>query len=96
MSPKQSDMSPKKYDEAFKRNAVGLIESGHSAASVARDLGVPINRIYAWRDKYGKLVSKHGNAKHNLDNEARLERELAHTKMELDILKKAIAIFTKS
>jgi transposase-like protein len=42
-------MSIKKYDEEFKRKAVRLVESGHTAARVARDLGLRANPVYLWR-----------------------------------------------
>ena len=41
-----------KYDVGFKQNAVGLVESGQTAAQVARDLGVPVERLYQWVKQY--------------------------------------------
>jgi len=32
----------KKYDEAFKREAVRLVEEGMKASQVERDLGIPL------------------------------------------------------
>jgi transposase len=86
-------MSNQKYDEAFKRNAVELVESGQTGAQVARDLGVPANQLYSWCKQYRRTPSKHGNALVNQDEVTQLRKELARTQMELDILKKAIAIF---
>jgi transposase len=86
-------MSNQKYDEAFKRNAVQLVESGQSVSQVAKDLGVPANQLYAWCKKYRRTPSQHGNALSNQDEVTLLRKELARTQMELDILKKAIAIF---
>ena len=88
-------MVNKKYDEEFKRNAVRLVESGQTAARVARDLGLRANQIYLWRKRYGTSPSVHGNASANHDEFTRLRKELERTKMELDILKKAIGIFTR-
>ena len=88
-------MSNTKYDEEFKRNAVRLVESGQSAAQVARDLGLQANQVYAWRKRYGSTPSVHGNAAHNQDEVTQLRAELERTKMELDILKKAVSIFSR-
>jgi transposase len=88
-------MSNKKYDEAYKRNAVRLVESGQSAARVARDLGLRANQVYAWRKRYGATASVHGNASQNQDEVTHLRKELERTQMELDILKKAISIFSR-
>jgi transposase len=89
-------MSHSKYDDAFKRNAVKLVESGTTAAQVARDLGIPVNQLYMWCSRYRKTPSKHGNASENQDEVKKLQKELTRTRMELDILKKAITIFSRS
>lgn len=88
-------MSHQKYDEAFKRNAVQLVESGQTGAKVARDLGVPATQLYAWCKRYRTTPSGHGNAAHNQDETTQLRKELEQTKMELDILKKAMSIFAR-
>lgn len=89
-------MSNQKYDEAFKRSAVQLVESGQTGAQVARDLGVPANQLYSWCHKYRALPSTHGNATVQQDETAMLRKRLARAEMELDILKKAISIFGRS
>jgi transposase len=44
----------RKYTEAFKREAVGLMESsGKPIAELARDLGINDNNLYRWRALYG-------------------------------------------
>jgi transposase len=91
-------MSQQKYDESFRRNAVQLVESGQSGAQVARDLGVPASQIYTWCAKYRRAASKHsthGNASENQSEVAQLRKELSLARMELDILKKAITIFSQ-
>jgi transposase len=88
-------MSKQKYDEAFKRNAVQLVESGRTGAEVARDLGVPANQLYAWCHRYRRTPSTHGNAASNQDELTTVRKELEQTKMELDILKKAMSIFAR-
>lgn len=94
-SANQSIMSRIKYDDAFKTNAVKLVESGQRAAQVARDLGMHVNQLYHWCRRYGTVPSTHGNAAHNQDEVTQLRKELERTKMELDILKKAVTIFAR-
>jgi len=90
-----------KYDADFKKEAVELsLEPGKTAKQVAEDLGVPLGTFTRWRCEYAKdrdnAFPGHGNQRPN-DNEVdRLRRELLDVKMERDILKKAVAIFSKN
>ena len=88
-------MSINNYDEAYKRNAVSLVETGTPAAQVARDLGISAHLIYTWRKQYGTQPSRHGNAETNQEENARLRKQLARAEAELDILKKAMSIFSR-
>jgi transposase len=88
-------MSYRKFDEEFKRNAVKLVESGQTSAQVARDLGLHVNQVYEWCKRFRTEPSTHGNAAHNQDEVTQLRKELERTKMELDILKKAVGIFSR-
>lgn len=88
-------MSRIKYDEAFKRNAVGLVESGTKVSQVARDLGVNASQLYGWCQQYRTTASTHGNQLSQQDETSRLRRELSLKTAELDILKKAIGIFSR-
>lgn len=45
------------YTEEFRRDAVGMIErEGLTAAEVSRRLGVNVNLLRKWREKYGREV----------------------------------------
>ena len=88
-------MSQKTYDDSFKQNAVSLVEAGTPAAQVARDLGVSPYLVYTWRHQYGTKPSTHGNGKENQDENAQLRKRLARAEAELDILKKAMSIFSR-
>ncbi|MFC1596173.1 transposase [Candidatus Margulisiibacteriota bacterium] len=63
-----------------------------SIASVAENLGISSKNLYNWvnkssTDSTGNIVT---------DSEVtRLRKELAETRLERDILKKAVAIFSK-
>lgn len=93
----------KKYDEAFKQNAIGLVLSGHKASQVARDLGLNPETLYQWLRKHrdetgsssvGEAAPALPGVVDRLENE-RLRKELELVKMERDILKKAVGIFSR-
>jgi len=94
----------RKYDRDFKRNAVLLSsEPGRAVAEVAKNLGIAKDLLYRWRREYhlsnGTPVFT-GNGVEALTDEQKrireLEKELRETQMERDILKKAMAIFSKA
>ena len=88
-------MSHPKYDESFKRNAVSLIESGIRASQVARDLGVSDYLVRSWVKQFGTKPSTHGNASANHDEVTQLRKQVERYRAELDILKKAVGIFSR-
>ena len=92
-------MKPKrKFDKQFKIDAVNLLESSNkTATAVAADLGIPRDALCRWRremkEDSKKAFTGYGNPR---DEEvARLRKENAELKMERDILKKAMAIFSQ-
>ena len=94
----------RKYDRDFKRNAVLLCaEPGRTVSEVAQNLGIAKDLLYRWRREYyqsnGKPVFP-GNGVEALTDEQKrireLEKKLRETEMERDILKKAMAIFSKA
>ena len=92
--------SRRKYDRQFKLEAVRLVtKDGRRAAEVARDLGIHVNLIYLWKKQLVEDPQEAfpglGNLKASDAEFRKLERELADVKEERDILKKALAIFSK-
>jgi transposase len=89
--------SRRKYDEQFKRDAVALVVStGKSISEAASNLGIRYDILSRWiremKSDSPKVFPGNGN---NRDEEmARLRKENAELKMERDILKKAVAIFS--
>jgi transposase len=89
------------FDQQFKVDAVRLLaESGKSVSEVAKDLGVNRNQLDRWKKLLGKKspqVAFPGNG--NLGGEKKeieeLRRELARVKEEREILKKAMAVFSR-
>ena len=75
-----------------------IIEGGHVASDVARDLGIDQSVVSRWVREYqenGRDAFPGNGRLLPADEEIRqLKRELNRVKMERDILKKAISIFT--
>jgi transposase len=90
------------FSEEFKKEAVQhSLTSEKTVEEVARDLGIAHSNLRRWRAQYRKKgeFAFPGNGKERLtpqEEENRiLRKELYDVKQERDILKKALAIFTK-
>ena len=93
----------RKYPEAFKREALGLLKQSQTrAGQIERELGITPGLLSKWRARY-QAVGK-GNGEVHLeasDLEAfraeirRLQQKLAEVEEERDILKKAVNIFSR-
>lgn len=92
----------KSYSKEFKQQAVELSNVRGNVQEIARELDVPAEFIYRWRKEMdlNPSLAFGGNGKKQLTEEqkelARLRRELDDVKMERDILKKAVSIFSVS
>jgi transposase len=96
-------MEPKKrriFDKEFKQRTVELIKQGDKKVKeVALDLDIEPGDIYRWirefnRDPEDSFPGK-GKLKPEDEEFRRLKRQLADVTEERDILKKAVAIFSK-
>jgi len=86
----------KRFDRDFKVSAVKMVtEGGHTAAEVARSLGIHPNQLYNWKRKYDNSGDKAFPGKGHLTELSVLRRQLREVEMERDILKKAVGIFSK-
>ena len=89
------------YSREFKLEAVRLLQSGEKpAADLARELGVPRNRLYKWRDDVaGKgadaVFPGHGRRPDAETELVKLKRENAQLREENEILKKAARYFAR-
>lgn len=93
-------MTRRKYTKEFKIEAVRLSEEGDiSMFDVARELGIHPNTLYKWRRQYlvdgEEAFPGHGKLKAGDDEVRQLRRELARVREERDILKKALAFFSR-
>jgi len=91
----------KKYDREFILHALRLCtEDGRKPREVARTLGIHPHMLYRWkvefeRDPANAFPGK-GYLKPEEAENRRLKREVYDLKQQRDILKKALAIFSKT
>lgn len=88
----------RKYDRQFKIDAVNLVNSSDKSVSeVARSLGVRPDLVARWKRELeqGNIKAFPGQGNPRDEEIARLKKENAELKLERDILKKAMAIFSK-
>ena len=84
----------RRYTQEFKQEAVQMLLDGHSAKSVAENLGISHpNILHRWK---AQLVTEGGPVAEALDSEVReLRDELERVRRERDILKKALTMFSR-
>jgi transposase len=90
----------REYSDEFKKEAIRLLESsGKRLTEVERDLGIPHGLIRKWQRRFQvNPVSETLELSEvaRLEAEVRaLKRELEITRMEREILKKTVSIFSK-
>jgi len=88
------------FTKEFKLEAVHLVQkSGKSQAQIARDLGIADSTLHHWCKEFAEAGEKafagSGNPPAEAEELRRLKRELEVTRQERDILKKALAIFSR-
>ena len=90
----------RKYDDEFKRSAVKLVvDQERSLSEVAKNLGVHENILHRWKREYLEdpvnAFPGIGHLKPEDEEMRKLKKQLRDTTEERDILKKAIAIFSR-
>ena len=90
----------KRFTRDFKVETVKLVTSSDlSVTEVAEDLGIHPNTIYRWVRKFGERQESAMPGEKEQLSEAEqlrlLKRENRRLRMERDILKKAMAIFSE-
>lgn len=89
----------KQYDNELKVTIVELLKSGLKLRQVSEDYGIHTSVISRWRREF-EAKSGDFSKKRELSLEEQelkaLRKELRDVKMERDILKKAVGIFSKS
>ena len=92
-------MKNRTYDKEFKLKALELYKSGKPGTDICNDLGIPHATFWTWLKKLdtegAASFTGSGNIKPSNEETYRLKKELDEVKMERDILKKALAIFSR-
>ncbi len=89
------------FSKEFKLDVITQSYQRENIKELATELGLRPELIYRWRSEYGtdpqRSFPGQGNLRHTPEEAelARLQRENADLRMERDILKKAIGIFSK-
>jgi transposase len=87
------------FDNEFKTMIAELLISGKTAKEVSEEYNIQDGVIRRWRREYGVKSGDFSKKRVVSADELelkRLRKELQETKLERDILKKAVSIFSKS
>jgi transposase len=98
MSEKTSVKKRRKYDADFKSEVIKMVASGRSVIEVSQALGIGENVIYRWKKQQRDASLDRIKGKKEVDvwqEVDQLRERLRQTEMERDILKKALAIFSR-
>ena len=103
-SIQREDIMPKEqrsFTKEFKLEAVQFVHrSGQSQAQVARDLGIADSTLHHWCKEFAEAGAQafpgSGHQTAAEEELRRLKRELEVTRQQRDILKKALAIFSRA
>lgn len=93
MKEKKTAQKRRSYDAAFKANILKLNAAGRTVKSLSDSFGVNENLIYRWKKlaKQTDSPSQSGELREQLA----LREEIKRLEEERDILKKALAIFSR-
>lgn len=83
----------KSYDENYKKTIVTLYESGKRKSELTREYGISYTNINNWIKKYGTIKTSTGEVTTN-DEIIKLKKKNLELEQEVEILKKAVAIFS--
>jgi transposase len=89
----------KKYENEYKVMIVGLLNSGIKPKQITEDYALDPSMVRRWRREYAAKsgdFSKKREVSPEAEELKALKKELRSVKMERDILKKAVSIFSKS
>lgn len=97
MEEKNQGLRRRKYDVDFKAEVLKMVANGQSVAYVSKALGISENIIYRWKQqtKGKESVSlQHDSSSLVVENQ-QLKDRVRQLETERDILKKALAIFSR-
>jgi transposase len=98
MKEKSTGVKRRKYDASFKEEVLRMVAAGRPAGEVAQRLGIGENLVYKWKRRSSiqqpAAVSK-DNSPFSPQDQQPLLRRIRELEQERDILKKALAIFSR-
>jgi len=80
----------RRYDEAFKQEAVNLLNQGRRVKDLSESLGVSETLLYRWKSNASSPVRK------TSEEVKKLKKANKRLEEENEILKKALSIFSQS
>ena len=91
---------PKKFTEDYKREMVKLVtDLGKKPSEVAKEIGVSVTSVRRWVNQYNihgnDAFPGKGNLRPEETKQKALEKENRELKQEVEILKKAMGIFSR-
>lgn len=98
MTEKTGQKKRRKYDEYFKAEVLKMVASGRPVREISQALGLGENIIYRWKSKQMQGSSGRAKGEKEVDIWQELEvlqAKLRQMELERDILKKALAIFSR-
>lgn len=91
MDQKNKQKSHRKYDSQFKEAALRQVANGQRVSSVAQSLGISEALLYQWRKKAQSVLNPDDPG----GEVETLRKQIKQLEAERDILKKALAIFSR-
>ena len=87
----------RKYTKEFKEEAVHLAEKSGNKSQVAKDLGIHVSLLGRWKRELleGGKIAFPGKGKPRDEEMAQMKKENTRLKEEVEILKKAMGIFSR-
>ena len=91
-STKSTKRAYRRYDDHFKQAAVRQLEQGAVVSQLAESLGVTPSLLHRWKAQ----TQKSDEVREQAAEVKRLTKELKARDQEVDILKKALRIFSQA
>ena len=92
MKEQATKVKRRKYDAVFKQEVVQMVSNGRPVREVSQSLGVGENLIYRWKGRAKQTPAAAGVC---LADQETLLGRIRELETERDILKKALAIFSR-
>ena len=97
MEEKNKGLPRRKYDADFKAEILKMVANGQTVPYVSKALGVSENLIYRWKSQTQgkeKVELESDSSLLSVENQ-QLKERVRQLEMEREILKKALAIFSR-